>query len=52
MESLSYIEDEELSEWILSNKKTPLITILNLACSDEVSNLLLLLENSLNDFLR
>ena len=26
---------EKLSEWILSNKKTSLITILNLACSDE-----------------
>ena len=35
IESLSYIEDEELSGWILSNKKTPLITILNLACSDK-----------------
>ncbi len=35
IEAFSYIKDKDLSEWVLSNEKTPLITILNLACSDE-----------------
>ena len=35
IENFSYVKDKDLSEWVLSNKKTPLITILNLACSGE-----------------